>query len=217
MEDSIEFGIGFLAGRPNVCRIINSYYKDILNQIKLYKKKVNITIFILYDLEYQFSDRSYFYNILPEVYENINQEVFQEFLEAINTDGIPDDYFENNKKNEEGIIFADREVALKHIEPKVWKGTLYASTLGINLNNIHNIPAFYNPPDARGEDTFFNLALKQKAKAKVLKTNSYHFHDTFLKYIDVMDGNYSSKLKKISLKEGNRKKILLYNFRLDKI
>lgn len=315
MEDSIEFGIGFLAGRPNVCRIINSYYKDILNQIKLYKKKVNITIFILYDLEYQFSDRSYFYNILPEVYENIkikyispedieeekktliskygfskkdidlfigkgygksrnsilyfalknhinylffwdddeyplaiykdinnkiswvkqnnilntiealedcdvtngfrcgfmapvpnvkniNQVVFQEFLEAINTDGIPDDYFENNKKNEEGITFADREVALKHIEPKIWEGTLYASTLGINLNNIHNIPAFYNPPDARGEDTFFNLALKQKAKAKVLKTNSYHFHDTFLKYIDVMDGNYSSKLKKISLKEG---------------
>ncbi len=34
MAESIEFGIGFLASRPNVCKIINNYYKNIINQGK---------------------------------------------------------------------------------------------------------------------------------------------------------------------------------------
>ena len=48
MSDTIEFGIGFLAGRPNVCKIINNYYKDMLEQVNMYKKKVNITIYYFY-------------------------------------------------------------------------------------------------------------------------------------------------------------------------
>lgn len=34
-------------------------------------KQVNITIFILYDMEYQFTKRTDFYGILPQVYKNI--------------------------------------------------------------------------------------------------------------------------------------------------
>jgi len=29
-----EFGIGFIAGRKNVCNIINTYYKTILEQLR---------------------------------------------------------------------------------------------------------------------------------------------------------------------------------------
>ena len=47
MANSIEFGIGFLAGRPNVCKIINNYYKDIIEQGKKLGKDINFTIFIL--------------------------------------------------------------------------------------------------------------------------------------------------------------------------
>ena len=57
MEKEINFGIGFVTGRSNVCRIINSYYQDILEQVKRYDKKVNITIFILFDTAYQQTQR----------------------------------------------------------------------------------------------------------------------------------------------------------------
>ena len=45
MEKEINFGIGFIAGRPNVCNIINSYYKSILEQVKELNVKVNFTFF----------------------------------------------------------------------------------------------------------------------------------------------------------------------------
>ena len=44
MEKKIKFGIGFVTGRANVCRIINSYYNSMIEQTKKYKNKVEITI-----------------------------------------------------------------------------------------------------------------------------------------------------------------------------
>ena len=71
MKDIIEFGISFVTGRPNVCKIINSYYENIIEQVANIDKQVNITIFILYDMEYQFTKRTDFYGIIPQVYKNI--------------------------------------------------------------------------------------------------------------------------------------------------
>lgn len=71
MNDTIEFGIGFVTGRPNVCKVINSYYKEILEQVNKIDKKVKVTIFILYDMGYQFTKRTDFYGIIPDVYKNI--------------------------------------------------------------------------------------------------------------------------------------------------
>ena len=34
MKKEINFGIGFVTGRANVCKVINSYYNDILEQLK---------------------------------------------------------------------------------------------------------------------------------------------------------------------------------------
>ena len=80
MEETIKLGIGFITGRPNVCKIINSYYKDILNQLDRYKKRVNLTIYILYDLEYQKTKIEDFYQILPEIKEKINIKYINEAL-----------------------------------------------------------------------------------------------------------------------------------------
>ena len=71
MEKEINFGIGFVTGRANVCNIINSYYEDILEQTRKYKQKINITIFILFDTIYQRTPRENFYNIQAKVYKNI--------------------------------------------------------------------------------------------------------------------------------------------------
>jgi hypothetical protein len=58
MKKEINFGIGFVTGRANVCKIINSYYNDMLEQLEEYDANVNLTIFIMYDL------KSYFLHIL---------------------------------------------------------------------------------------------------------------------------------------------------------
>ena len=72
MKDTINFGIGFVTGRANVCKIINSYYKDMLEQISTYPQKINLTIFILFDSSYLQTPREDFYDINSDVYKNIN-------------------------------------------------------------------------------------------------------------------------------------------------
>ena len=71
MEDMIKFGIGFVTGRPNVCKIINGTYERLINQFKDYDKNVELTIFILFDLGYQYTTRVDFYGIIPNVYKDI--------------------------------------------------------------------------------------------------------------------------------------------------
>ena len=71
MEQVIKFGIGFVTGRPNVCKVINNTYERLINQFKDSDKKVELTIFILFDLGYQFTTRIDFYGIIPNVYKYI--------------------------------------------------------------------------------------------------------------------------------------------------
>ena len=71
MDDVIKFGIGFVTGRPNVCKVINGTYERLINQFKDSDRKVELTIFILFDLGYQFTTRVDFYGIIPNVYKDI--------------------------------------------------------------------------------------------------------------------------------------------------
>ena len=52
MKKEINFGIGFITGRPNICNIINNYCKQIVEQVKDLEEQVNFTFFVLYDLNY---------------------------------------------------------------------------------------------------------------------------------------------------------------------
>lgn len=71
MGDIIKFGIGFVTGRPNVCKVINNTYERLVNQFKNKNLDVELTIFILFDLGYQFTTRVDFYGIIPNVYKDI--------------------------------------------------------------------------------------------------------------------------------------------------
>ena len=71
MAKPVELGIGFLTGRTNICNIINNCYKDMIDQLKDYPEEVKITIFILYDLEYQHTKREDFYTLKDDVYKKI--------------------------------------------------------------------------------------------------------------------------------------------------
>lgn len=323
MEKEINFGIGFVTGRDNVCNIINNYYKNMLEQVSKYKYKVNLTIFILYDMSYQQVKREDFYQIKPEVYKGINiryitpetikeetkklaarkdmniddmnfflghghakgrntimyfaikhkmnyllfwdddeypvanikekgnivwikqdnilkhlefmqsedadvtigyhcgyispipyinyNEIFKEedmkdYIEAISNDIISWESIKEKMSNSNGVTYANKEIAngigAYEIQSDGLGKWVSGSTLCLNLNRKNKIPAFYNPPLARGEDTFFSTLL---GDAKTVKIPLYHFHDGFLKYTKIMEEDFPKVLRKISIKEDNIK------------
>ena len=82
---------------------------------------------------------------------------------------------------------------------------MWASGICFNLKRLENIPAFYNPPFARGEDTFLSTLLKN---AKVVQVPTYHFHDGFLKYSSILENKFPKKFNKIKLDESVEERFL---------
>lgn len=318
MEETIKFGIGFVTGRPNVCKIINNTYKQMLEQVNCSDKKVELTIFILFDLGYQYTTRVDFYGIIPEVYKDINiryitpedieeekkrliakekitrpeadlffghghakgrntlmyfakkmgmnhllfwdddeypvacikeengeitwkkqnnllmhikylkdadvtigyhcgyispipyvelekdisEKLFQDYVEAISNEVVSWKAIKEKMVKDNGITYADKDIANEKGAYEIQKEGIakwvVGSTLCLNLDHIDKIPAFYNPPEARGEDTFFSVLLND---AKVMKIPLYHFHDGFLKYTNILRGKYPKTLRKIKVAE----------------
>ena len=317
-KNEINFGIGFVTGRANVCNVINSYYKHTLKQFENYEKKVNITFYILYDLSYQYTKRTDFYSIIPDLYrQNINvryitpEEIeseksnvtqkyglnkdeadlflghghakgrntvmyyalkekmdyllfwdddeypvacmrtpdgkltwklqnncidhikylekenaditrayhcgyispipyiestdevkdddIKDFIEAISNEAVTWENIKELFQKYDGVTYAEKEIAdgkgafeiKKEDGGSKW---VAGSTLCLNLNHIEKIPAFYNPPEARGEDTFFSVLLDD---SKVYRIPLYHFHDGFLQCTSIMKDNFPRKLKKV--------------------
>ncbi len=319
MKKQIHLGIGFVTGRSNVCNIINSYYKDMLSQIAHYDKKIQLTIFILFDTQYQHTPKEDFYKLDPDVLENITvkyitpecihrqinhlmekhnlskkelelffghghargrntimyyalkykmdyllfwdddeypvavlkehgkntwlkqnnilehvqfmeqtncdvtiahhcgyispipyidfnenftEEDLKHFIEVISNEIISWDSIKEKMKQNNGVTYANAQLARGigsfEIQSDGIGKWVAGSTLCLNLNHIDKIPAFYNPPNARGEDTFFSTALNDSS---VFRIPVYHFHDGFLKYTCIMDDAYPKRLRQISIKE----------------
>lgn len=318
MKQKINFGIGFISGRPNVCKIINNYEQFLMEQVKELDVEVNITIYILFDLNYQHTIRTEFYGILPRAYKHIkikyitpenileyekilisrynmskdeaklfvgngyakarntilycamqhnmdyvlfwdddeypvanvmeedqllwvkqknilqhiknienaevttgyrcgmmnpipyiqyNDEIkesdYKNFIDALENEVISWEKIQEIRKNSSCISYADFDIAngtqgLDYVEGIGENNFVLGSGICLNLNNIDKIPAFYNPPNARGEDTFFSCLLKDK-QARVLKVPTYHFHDSFLQFPGIMKGKYPKKLSNVSL------------------
>ena len=318
MKKEINFGIGFITGRSNICKIVNSYYEYLTEQVKDLDIKVNFVIFILFDLTYQFTTRIDFYGILPEVYkhmtikyitpeaieedkkkiiskfdvskedanlllgkgyakarntilyyalkrdidyllfwdddeyplacvkdgkeldwikqanvlehikhiedvdvtfgyrcgfmnplpyieydENIQEEDYKKFIDGLENEVINWEKAQKTRKDNTNIEYAERSIAehtkeceyLKEVEKKSF---VLGSGICLNLTHLDKIPAFYNPPGARGEDTFFSCALGLR-DAKVLRIPIYHFHDCFLKYTSLMKEKYTKYFRRIAL------------------
>lgn len=318
MKKEINLGIGFVTGRTNVCKVINSYYKDMIDQINRSNKNVKITLFILYDLNYQYTTRTDFYNIIPDVYRNItiryitpenieeekkklisredmtkeevnlflghghargrntvmyfaikkkmdyllfwdddeypvanikgednqiiwqkqdnilrhleyidkadvtigyhcgyispipyielgneiNEADFKDYIEAISNELVSWEAIKEKMQKNDGVTYAEPDIAngkgkfeMKDQGHGKW---VAGSTLCLNLNHRDKIPAFYNPPLARGEDTFFSTLL---GESKIMKIPVYHFHDGFLKYTSIMKEKYPKRLRRIKAEE----------------
>ena len=126
-----------------------------------------------------------------------NEQAINHFIKAISNEIVTWESIKKKKKKSNGVTFAENSIL--NGEPyellnEDGNKFVAGSTLCINLNHIENIPAFYNPVNARGEDTFFSLNL---AEAKVMKVPVYHFHDGFLKYKQIMSNKFPKTLRLI--------------------
>lgn len=137
------------------------------------------------------------------------EKEFSKFIDAVSNEAVT---WEKVKKvmKQNGITYAEEKILNENKIHRLHKlgisEWLLGSGLCINLDNINKIPAFYNPPKARGEDTFFSTLLNG---ANVVQVPTYHFHDGFLKYTNIMDKQYPDTLKKIILEDRNVEKRFL--------
>lgn len=127
----------------------------------------------------------------------LTQTDFQSFIEAISNDIIN---WKSIQKimNNGGVSYADTEILTKDTpkEEQEVNHTKFisGSNLCINLTQPKRVNPFFNPPGARGEDTFLSTCLSNR---KVLRIPCYTFHDGFSTYNHLMDGVLPINLKYI--------------------
>lgn len=137
--------------------------------------------------------------ISPIPYMDFNDKMtewdFQSFIEAISNDIVNWDTLKNVMKNG-GVTYADIKLLTKdeavEVEETNHSKFISGANLCINLKKPSRIFPFYNPPGARGEDTFLATCLSDR---KVLRVPCYTFHDGFSTYNYLLEGVLPIHLK----------------------
>ena len=123
------------------------------------------------------------------------EEDFRLFIEAISNDIINWDTLKTVMENG-GVTYADKKILMSDdfIEVQQVNKAKFISgaNLCINLTDAGRVSPFYNPPGARGEDTFLSTCLSER---KVLRVPVYTFHDGFSTYNDLLHGVLPIRLK----------------------
>jgi len=127
--------------------------------------------------------------------DKLSEDEFRIFIESISNDIINWDSIKA-KMNEGGVTYADLDIInSKNIEVvKEINGMKFisGSNLGFNLRHIDKLFPFYNPPGARGEDTFLSTCIREY---NIRKVPCYTFHDGFSNYEHLLLGVLPNKLK----------------------
>ncbi len=136
----------------------------------------------------------------------LTENDFKLFIEALSNDIITWEKIKQVIINQKGATFSDENIltTLPTYEVKETNGMKFISgaNLCFNLKNYKEFPPFYNPPGARGEDTFMSTALND---LKVVKVPCYTFHDGFSMYNNLLNGVLPVEFKPI---DNNNNQIL---------
>lgn len=127
--------------------------------------------------------------------EKIKEEEFKTYIEAVSNEAVSWEYIRRQMHTDKGITYAKQIKEAKPIRNVGTENWLLGSGICLNLTRLSHIPAFYNPPFARGEDAFFSTWLNH---SKIMNVPTYHFHDGFLQYTGIMKENYPETLQEIS-------------------
>ena len=137
---------------------------------------------------------------IPQIIYNdiLTENDFRLFIEAISNDIINWNKIKAIMENG-GVTYADKGIlttdAVEEVEEINGAKFISGSNLCINLTDPSRVHPFYNPPKARGEDTFLSTCLSEN---KVLRVPCYTFHDAFSFYKPLMSGVLPTVLKKIT-------------------
>jgi hypothetical protein len=130
--------------------------------------------------------------------DKLSEDEFRVFIEAISNDIINWDSIKA-KMNEGGITYANLDIINSEITEVVKEINkmkfISGSNLGFNLKHIDKLFPFYNPPGARGEDTFLSTCISEY---NIRKIPCYTFHDGFSNYEHLLLGVLPNKLKAMS-------------------
>ena len=130
-----------------------------------------------------------------EFNDSMTEDDFRSFIEAISNDIINWDTLKIVMENG-GATYADTRILTSdeatEVEETNHAKFISGANLCINLTDPKRIFPFYNPPGARGEDTFLSTCLSER---KVLRVPCYTFHDGFSTYNDLLEGVLPIRLK----------------------
>lgn len=131
-------------------------------------------------------------------FDNIlSEQDFRNFIEALSNDVLNWDSIKSIINNG-GITYADKKILIEQMPSPADEVNgakfITGGNLGLNLTNPDKIFPFYNPPHARGEDTFLSTCLE---KVNVKYIPSYTFHDGFSIYSSLLKGVLPNRLKRI--------------------
>jgi len=127
--------------------------------------------------------------------DTMTETDFRSFIEAISNDIVNWDTLKTVMKNG-GVTYADTNILTSNDVEEVQETNrakfISGANLCINLTDYRRIFPFYNPPGARGEDTFLSTCLSER---KVLRVPCYTFHDGFSTYNHLLEGVLPIQLK----------------------
>lgn len=127
----------------------------------------------------------------------LTENDFRIFIEAISNDIINWNKIRSIMNNG-GVTYADTKILISDsaypVEEINHAKFISGANLCINLCDPSKVKPFYNPPGARGEDTFLSTCLGER---RVLRVPCYTFHDGFSTYNHLMDGVLPITLKYI--------------------
>jgi hypothetical protein len=129
--------------------------------------------------------------------DKLSEDDFRIFIESISNDIINWNSIKA-KMDDGGVTYADLDIINSEITEVVKEvnGMKFISgaNLGFNLKKLDKIFPFYNPPGARGEDTFLSTSI---GECNIRKVPCYTFHDGFSTYEHLLLGVLPNKLQAI--------------------
>lgn len=130
---------------------------------------------------------------------DLTEEDFRDFIDATSNDIIT---WENVRRTiiaNNGVTYANGDIIDQQLTSEVDEITgmkfISGANLCFNLSRLNSLPAFYNPPGARGEDAFMSTTLKDH---KVVKVPCFTFHDAFLEYKNLLNGVLPIELRGVN-------------------
>lgn len=127
--------------------------------------------------------------------EHLSEDQFRIFIESISNDIINWTSIKE-KMDDGGVTYAKPDIvnngSVKIVKEINGMKFISGANLGFNLKDPDKLFPFYNPPGARGEDTFLSTCIGESV---IHKIPCYTFHDGFSAYENLLNGVLPNAMK----------------------